>query len=71
MNQHRQGLIKTVFQLLDDEALGTVSIKKLREVFDASKHPDVVRKQKSEEDVFTEFLDSFEECYYYLVLLAV
>jgi len=67
MNQSRKNLVAKVFKSLDRSGEGLIAAEELKELFVASRHPDVLIRKKTEDEVLTEFLDTFEEFYYFLV----
>jgi len=56
----RVQLVKKAFAKLDRDGSGVVDINDIRGVYNASKHPDVVSGKKTEDQVFKEFLETFE-----------
>jgi Ca2+-binding EF-hand superfamily protein len=52
--------VKRAFQKLDRDGSGIVDINDIREVYNASKHPDVLSGKKTDTQVFNEFLETFE-----------
>lgn len=48
MNEFRKKLVKRAFDKLDKTKNGVVDLDDVRGVYDASKHPDVVKGKKSE-----------------------
>lgn len=73
MNAYRKNLVRKVYRSLDKDGNGRLEIDDIRDVFNAKKHPDVIARKKTEEEVLTEFLDTFEQhfsqivCIYLLV----
>jgi len=55
------------FKVLDKDGSGIVTVDDIKGTYSAGKHPDVLAKKKTEEDVLTEFLDTFELHYALLV----
>ena len=60
MNQKRKQLVKKAFQKIDRNGNGIVEIDDLKGVYNAKNHPDVKLGKKTEEEVLSEFLDTFE-----------
>jgi len=60
MNQLRTQLVQKVFNKIDFSGDGVLGIEDLKGRYDASRHPDVKSGKKSEEEVLTEFLETFE-----------
>jgi len=61
MNQFRTQLVQKVFNKIDFIGDGVLNIEDLKGRYDASRHPDVKSGKKSEEEVLTEFLETFEQ----------
>lgn len=59
--------VEKVFSFLDTERTEMLFIEDVKLRFDASHHPDVLRKIRSEDDIMMEFLDCFELNYNFLV----
>jgi Ca2+-binding EF-hand superfamily protein len=51
--------VHQAFKKLDRDGNGVIELNDLIGVYDASKHPDVTRGAKSENDVLLEFLNTF------------
>lgn len=60
MNKFRLDLVLQVFAKLDKNRNGSIEIDDILGVYDASKHPDVRNRKKTEEEVLGDFLDTFE-----------
>ena len=60
MNAFRKGMVKKAFDKLDDNKNGILEIDDIKRFYNAKCHPDVKSKKKSEEEVLSEFLDTFE-----------
>jgi len=56
----RLALVKRAYQKLDRDGSGLVDINDIRGVYNATKHPDVLSGKKTEDQIFTEFLETFE-----------
>lgn len=63
MNPARKQLVKKAFDKLDKNKNGVVEIDDIRGVYNAKNHPDVKLGKKTEEEVLSEFLDTFEMHY--------
>lgn len=63
MNQVRKNLVKRAFDKLDKNGNGIVELDDIRGVYNAKNHPDVKLGKKTEDEVLTEFLDTFEMHY--------
>jgi len=60
MNDYRRNLVWQAFQKLDKDSSGEVTKSDITGIYDASNHPDVREGKKTEEEVLTDFLDTFE-----------
>ena len=60
LSQGRLALVRKAFQKLDRDGSGIVDINDIRDVYNASKHPDVISGKKTESQIFNEFLETFE-----------
>ena len=60
MNNFRKKLISQAFDKIDRDKSGFVDINDIKDIYNASKHPDVVSRKKTEEDILLEFLQTFE-----------
>lgn len=61
MNDRRKATALKAFKILDNNHSGTVDINDIRQSYNAKQHPDVKAGKKTEDDVLTEFLDTFED----------
>ncbi|TMW57501.1 hypothetical protein Poli38472_003426 [Pythium oligandrum] len=60
MNERRMLFVRMAFDILDKDRNGVLEVSDIVDVYDARKHPDVLSGRKTERDVFTEFLESFD-----------
>ena len=60
MSQHRKDLIIQAFNKLDRTNDGQVTVEDLKGVYSAKKHPKYLNGEWTEEDVFRQFLDTFD-----------
>lgn len=60
MNPPRKAIVARAFAKLDRDGSGEVDKHDVTGVYDASQHPDVRSGKKTEEEILTEFLDTFE-----------
>ena len=67
MNQQRRLLIKTVFELLDQENVSKIPFEVLMASFTANRAPEVVRKLRTEKELKEEFEYTFKLFYNALV----
>ena len=56
----RLALVRRAYQKLDRDGSGVVDINDIKDVYNASKHPDVISGKKTENQIFNEFLQTFE-----------
>lgn len=67
MNAYRKALVQKVFKMLDKDNSGVLDFEDIKGIYNASRHPDVLARKRTEEDVLTEFLDTFEQHYSFIV----
>ena len=60
MNGARKALVNRAFKKLDKNGNGIIEVDDLKGVYNAKNHPDVKLGKKTEEEVLSEFLDTFE-----------
>jgi calcyphosin len=60
MNDRRMLFVRMAFDALDKDRNGVLEVSDLVDVYDARRHPDVLSGRKTQEDVFREFLESFD-----------
>lgn len=60
MNPHRKKIVLQAFRKLDKDGNGWIDISDIRGVYNAVKHPDVLSGKKSEDQILSEFLETFE-----------
>jgi Ca2+-binding EF-hand superfamily protein len=60
MNPYRKALVKRAFEKIDRNGNGVVELDDIKGFYNAKMHPDVKTGKRSEDDVLTEFLDTFE-----------
>lgn len=63
MNDRRRALVELAFSKFDRDGNGIVNIEDLKGLYNARQHPDVKSGRKTEEEVFFEFLETFEQHY--------
>jgi hypothetical protein len=63
MNNFRKGFCKQAFDIMDKDKSGQLNMADIRGFYNAAKHPDVLSGKKTEDDILTEFLDTFEMHY--------
>lgn len=60
MSPFRKGYVKKAFEKLDKNGNGIIEIEDIKGTYNAKQHPDVKTGKKTEEEVLSEFLDTFE-----------
>jgi Ca2+-binding EF-hand superfamily protein len=60
MNPFRKQLIKKAFNKLDANGNGAIEVDDIKKTYNAENHPDVRSKKKTEMQVLSEFLETFE-----------
>jgi Ca2+-binding EF-hand superfamily protein len=60
MSERRKQLVGMAFSKMDKDGNGFVDPEDIVDTYDASKHPDVLAGKKSADEVFREFLDTFD-----------
>ena len=60
MNERRRGMVMQAFERLDKDGSGVIEPDDIVDAYDASKHPDVISGKKTANDVYREFLDTFD-----------
>ena len=62
MNPPRKEIVRKAFNKMDGmgNSNGVLEVEDIRESYNASNHPDVKSKKKTEEEVLQEFLETFE-----------
>ncbi len=60
MNAFRKTFVKKAFDKLDANKNGIIELDDIKHFYNAKMHPDVKSKKKTEDEVLSEFLDTFE-----------
>jgi len=60
MNNYRKALVKRAFEKLDRNGNGVVELDDIKGFYNAKQHPEVRSGKKTEDDVLSEFLDTFQ-----------
>ena len=60
MSPYRRALVKRAFDKLDRNGNGVVELDDIKSFYNAKMHPDVKSGKKTEDEILTEFLDTFE-----------
>lgn len=61
MNAGRAAICKKAYAIMDSDKSGQLDINDIRQTYNAKQHPDVKAGKKTEDEVLTEFLDTFED----------
>jgi calcyphosin len=61
MNNLRINICKKAFSIMDKDGSGKLDINDIRQTYNAKQHPDVMDGKRTEDEVLTEFLDTFED----------
>ena len=60
LDERRLALVKDAFKRIDRDGSGLVDVQEIAGIYDASKHPEVIAGRMTPEQVFREFLDTFD-----------
>lgn len=60
MNGYRKALVKKAFDKIDRNGNGLIELDDIKGVYNGKHHPEVRAGKKTEEEVLSEFLDTFE-----------
>jgi Ca2+-binding EF-hand superfamily protein len=60
LNDFRKALVEKAFRKIDKDQSGFLDIEDIKDVYIASKHPDVIQGRKTENQILNEFLETFE-----------
>lgn len=60
LTPNRLAIVKKAFAKLDKDGSGVVDIDDLKDVYNTSRHPDVMSGKKSPDQILVEFLETFE-----------
>lgn len=63
MNDFRKNLCMQAFKKMDKDGSGVLTIDDIRGTYNAKFHPEVKAGKKTEDEVFLEFLETFEHTY--------
>lgn len=55
----RIAMVRQVYDFLYKKLQGVVTLENLGKIYDARKHPEVLAKAKTEEEIFTEYIRSW------------
>ena len=60
LNARRRGLVRLSFEVIDNDHSGIVDMVDIKALFDASRHPLVLQKKKTADEVLQEFVNGME-----------
>ena len=60
LSENRLKLVNLAFRVLDKDESGVVDFQEIASVYDASKHPEVISRVKTAQQVLVQFLNTFE-----------
>jgi Ca2+-binding EF-hand superfamily protein len=60
LTPNRLALVKKAYAKLDKDGSGVVDINDIKDVYNASRHPDVISGKKTTDQILVEFLETFE-----------
>ena len=66
MSNSRKKLVEEIFATFEPDQDGFVSINKINQLFNPENHPDVLNDIKNPEEIYHEFVDTFEGNHNYL-----
>ena len=66
MSSSRKNLVEEIFSTFEPNQDGYVKINKINQLFIPENHPDVLNNKKSPDEIYQEFLDTFEGNHNYL-----
>ena len=60
MNNLRKNLVSKAFDKLDTDKSGVVDMDEIKKLYNCKKHPDVINGKKTEDEVYAEFMETFQ-----------
>jgi len=60
MNERRLKMVKRAFKIMDRDGSGIIIANEIKHLYNASKHPEVIKGIKTEKEVRDEFLNGFD-----------
>ncbi len=70
MNETRRQVVEAAFKKLDKNGDNVITLDEVKDLYSASRHPDVMAKRKTEGEILEEFLETFEQHYDILVCIV-
>lgn len=60
LNDYRRALVEKAFRKIDRDQSGYIEVDDIKDIYNASKHPDVIQGKRTESQILMEFLETFE-----------
>lgn len=60
MNDTRKKVVKLAFNKLDLDRSGVIELNEIKQIYSVKKHPEVISGKKTEDEVYGEFIETFE-----------
>lgn len=60
LKDNRQKIVRRVFNILDKDNIGQIDQTVLKQAFNPSRHPDVLNRRKTEDEVLCEWIDCID-----------
>ena len=60
MNEKRKEIVLKAFDKLDLDKSGKIELSEIKSLYNVKNHKDVLSGKKTEEDLYNEFIDTFE-----------
>jgi Ca2+-binding EF-hand superfamily protein len=60
MNPSRRKLVDQAFSKLDTDKSGVIDFDEIKKIYNCKKHPDVISGKKTEDEVYAEFVETFQ-----------
>ena len=60
LNDFRKALVEKAFRKIDKDSSGLIEYDDIKDIYNATKHPDVIQGRKTEQQILMEFLETFE-----------
>ena len=60
LNRRRKAMVHLAFNILDKDSSGIIDMDDIIDVYDVSRHPDVIARKRTKNDILKEFISSME-----------
>ena len=60
LNANRKKYIQLAFNKLDVTRDGVIKLEDIAQIYDATKHPDVVQGKKTKDEIYIEFMSQWD-----------